>query len=96
MEFFSQFLNTGFLGLGLIVSSLVLFVIGLPVQIYKNFKRKSVEGISLPLFLLYFSAYVIWLWYGIRISEWPIIIPNIPAIIASGLLLTQFITYRPK
>jgi uncharacterized protein with PQ loop repeat len=94
MDLVSQLLDTGFLGLGVIISSLILFAIGLPVQIYKNFRRKSVEGLSLPLFLLYFSAYVVWLWYGLRIGELPIIIPNTLAAPLALILLSQFIIYR--
>ena len=80
----------------MIVSSLILFVIGLPVQIYKNYQRKSVEGISIPLFVLYFAAYVIWLAYGLRIGELAIIVPNAPAAIVAVFLLSQFIIYRKK
>ena len=87
MDIISQILNTGFFGAGLIISSLILFVIGLPVQIHKNFKSKSTGEMSLPLFLLYFSAYVIWLSYGFRIGELPIIIPNVFATPAAAIIL---------
>lgn len=85
-----------FFASGMVVSSLILFVIGLPVQIYKNYKRKSVEGISLPLFLSYFAAYVIWLSYGVSLGDWPIVVTNVPATIAAAIMLYQFIVYRKK
>ena len=84
------------LGIGVIVLSLSLFFIGLPVQAYKNYKRKSIKGLSLPLFLLNFLAYVIWLWYGLLITNLTIIIPNIPAVIFGAIILYQFFTYRKK
>lgn len=96
MDILTEVSSIGPWGIGLIISSLVLFLIGLPVQIYQNYKRKSIEGISLPLFLLYFAAYVIWLSYGLRIAEPAIIIPNAPAVFAAALLLLQFLIYKNK
>lgn len=84
------------LGVGVIVLSLSLFFIGLPVQAYKNYKRKSTKGLSLSLFSLNFLAYVIWLWYGLLIKNLPIVIPNIPAIIFGAIILYQFFMYRKK
>lgn len=92
----SELANIGFWGMGVIISSLALFAIGLPVQIYRNYKRKSVEGISKPLFLLYFAAYIIWLSYGTRIGELPIIIPNSVATATGVVLMWQFWIYRKK
>lgn len=77
-----------------IIMSLVLFCMGWPVQIYKNAKRKSVEGLSLPLFILSLLASVVWLWYGIRTHIPLLIIPNIPGVFFGIILITQFMLYR--
>ena len=82
------------LGALVIILSLALFVIGLPTQAWKNYKAKSVIGLSLPLFALNFAAYAVWLWYGVLIKNAPIIVPNIPAIIFGLVILFQFFAYR--
>jgi uncharacterized protein with PQ loop repeat len=77
-----------------IIMSLVLFCMGWPVQIYKNAKRKSVEGLSRPLFALSLLANAVWLWYGIRTNIPLLIIPNIPGVFFGTILIMQFVIYK--
>ena len=50
-------------------------------QTYKIFKRKSAKDISIITYLFFGIGVVIWLIYGITISNYPIIISNIVALI---------------
>lgn len=54
-----------------IVSSLVM----LP-QVHKIFKRKSAKDISISMYISLIVIGIIWILYGIEISNWPIIISN--------------------
>ena len=45
-------------------------------QTYKIFKRKSAKDVSLATYLFFAFGIVVWLIYGISISNYPIIISN--------------------
>ncbi len=75
---------------GIIVAS-----VGLPIQLLKNYKRKSVEGLSLIFWVL---AYVNgWCWFTYAIvknqPDFFLIVANIPGLIFMTVLLTQFVIY---
>ncbi|PIR69365.1 MAG: hypothetical protein COU47_03275 [Candidatus Niyogibacteria bacterium CG10_big_fil_rev_8_21_14_0_10_46_36] len=69
-------------------------VIGLPAQIYKNWKRKSLEGFSNILCVLVFFTFWGWFLYGIIQSDNYIIIANAPGAVAVTVLLFQMFLYR--
>ncbi len=82
--------------LGLIASilTILLVFIGLVSQVIINFKRKSCRGLSLIYFIIIFFAYSAWSMYGVSISDWYLIIPQIAGAIISLILLFQFYLYR--
>lgn len=45
-------------------------------QVYKTWKTKSVEGLSLTMYLVFFTGIVCWLIYGIYLNSMPIILAN--------------------
>ena len=69
--------------------------VGLPIQLLKNYKRKSVEGLSLVFWVL---AYINgWCWFTYAIVKMQpdiyLIIANIPGLTFMTILLTQFVVY---
>lgn len=63
-------------------------------QAYRIFKRKSAKDISIFTFLL--IGAVIWIFYGIEIANFPIIITNIFGAINIGLVVIGWLLYRDK
>ena len=61
-------------------------------QVYKTWKTKDVEGISLTMFLVMFTGVLLWLVYGILINSLSMVIANV---ITSILILT-LIVFRIK
>ena len=62
-------------------------------QIGKIWKTKSVEGVSLKMFTVTVTAFVLWTTYGVLLGSWPIAVSNAvclclsPAIVALRLKL---------
>ncbi|MBI2057294.1 hypothetical protein HYT91_03500 [Candidatus Pacearchaeota archaeon] len=50
-------------------------------QTYKIFKRRSAKDISLMTYIFFGVGVVIWLIYGISITNYPIIISNVVALL---------------
>lgn len=57
-------------------------------QVYKTWKTKDVESISLTMFLVMFTGILLWLVYGIYIKSLSMVIANI---ITSVLVLSIII-----
>ena len=45
-------------------------------QVYKTWKTKDVEGLSLAMYMVFFAGVILWLGYGILIDSLPVIIAN--------------------
>lgn len=59
-------------------------------QAVKVYKTKQTKDISLGMFSLLIAGFVLWLWYGILLSSYPIIIANsITLIIAFYILIAK-------
>ncbi len=71
--------------------------IGPPHQIRLNWKRKSTEGISLPLYVMSFLTYLLWALYGALRGDWVVFIAHgVLGAIVTGIILFQFFIYRKQ
>lgn len=68
-------------GVGAGICSMVSFI----PQIGKILKARSAEGVSLAMFSVTVTAFVLWTVYGVLLGSWPIAVSNA---ICLGLSLT--------
>lgn len=61
-------------------------------QVYKIWKTKSAESVSLTMFLLFFTGVILWLLYGIYLRSLAMIIANV----VTGSLALMIIYYKIK
>jgi MtN3 and saliva related transmembrane protein len=59
-------------------------------QVYKMVKTKSVEGISLTMYSVFFVGILFWLYYGIKIDSFSVILANT----VTGILVVIILLYR--
>ena len=59
-------------------------------QVYKVVKTKSVEGISLTMYLVFFIGILFWLYYGVKIESFSVILANI----ITGILVLIILLFR--
>ena len=75
--------------LGLIAA--VLTTAAFVPQVYKTWKTKSVESLSLNMYIGFFIGIVLWLIYGIHHKSVPMIFANsVTAILAFMLIIFKF------
>ncbi|MDD3722700.1 MAG: SemiSWEET transporter [Lutibacter sp.] len=63
-------------------------------QVYKTWKAKSAESLSLTMFLVFFVGIILWLIYGIHINSLAMILAN--AVTGFLALLLIFFKLRYK
>ena len=61
-------------------------------QVYKTWKTKSVDELSLTMYLVFFIGIVLWLIYGIYIDSFSIILANT----ITGFLVLLLIYFKLK
>jgi MtN3 and saliva related transmembrane protein len=50
-------------------------------------KTKDTQGISLPMYLMFFVGVILWLYYGLLENQLPLIIGNCITLVLSGIIL---------
>jgi len=63
-------------------------------QVYKTWKTKATEGLSLSMYSIFFTGVLCWLIYGICLKSLPIITANTITAISAILLLIMKIKYK--
>ena len=59
----------------------------LVLQVVRSFRLRETYELSLPFLLLYISAVILWLWYGIGVNAFPVIFWHVVVGILTGMLL---------
>lgn len=70
----------------------VLTTISFVPQVYKIWKTKTAESVSLTMFLLFFAGVMLWLFYGIYLHSFAMTIANF----VTGILALVIIYYKVK
>lgn len=65
-------------------------------QVYKVWKTKSVNDLSMAMMLIVFTSTLIWLVYGVALMLWPVILANTVIGLLSALLIYFKMAYTRK
>lgn len=95
-DFLSQYSIEIIIGFLTVANTLLVKLIGFPTQAVNLYKSKSAKEVSLVLFSLSFSAYILWTIHGIFKQDFVLIIGQGVGILTSGFILGQIIYYRRK
>ena len=83
-----------FVGLIAFIVTLTYTCLGIPMQIHKNFKQKSVTGLSLFMTVLLLVVFISWCVYAVLKRDWYILGSNAPGVVCVTIILGQFWNYR--
>ena len=75
-------------------SAALLTTIAFLPQLYKTWKTKSANDVSLSMLLLFITGLICWIIYGLKIHSIPILVANIVTFIFNFSILILKITYR--
>ena len=62
-------------------------------QLLKIWKEKDASSVSLRMYLVTVSGFVLWTLYGVMISKWPIVASNAVCLAMSGAVLALKLRY---
>jgi len=65
-------------------------------QLYKTWKTKSAEDVSLITLILFLTGLICWIIYGLKINSIPILVANIITFIFNLSILILKIIYRKE
>ena len=77
-------------------SAALLTTIAFIPQLYKTWKTKSAEDVSLIMLILFITGLICLVIYGLKIHSIPILVANIITFIFNFSILILKITYREK
>ncbi len=75
--------NIEFIGFIAAILTTVAFI----PQVYKVWQTKSVSGMSLTMYLIFFCGVLLWLVYGLIINSLPMIMGNAVTIVLTLIIL---------
>ena len=87
----SEMLNNFSQNIGLLAA--IFTTIAFVPQVLKIYKKKSVEDISLPMWIIFSFGVFLWFIYGILIMSLPVILANIVTLMLSLFILFFKIKY---
>ena len=65
-------------------------------QLYKTWKTKSADDVSLTMLVLFITGLICWIIYGLKIDSIPIVLANVITFIFNFSILLLKITYNKK
>ena len=74
-------------------SAALLTTIAFLPQLYKTWKTKTAEDVSLVMLILFITGLICWIIYGLKINSIPILTANIITFIFNFSILILKITY---
>ena len=77
-------------------SAAFLTTIAFLPQLYKTWRTKSAEDVSLITLILFIIGLIFWIIYGLKIHSTPILVANIVTFIFNFSILILKISYRDK
>jgi MtN3 and saliva related transmembrane protein len=78
------------------VTGAILTTASFVPQVYKTYKTKSVEGISLTMYTVFLIGLIFWLVYGIKINSFSVIMANTITGILVLIIILLRIIYKKK
>jgi len=75
-------------------SAALLTTIAFLPQLYKTWKTKSADDVSLIMLILFIIGLICWIIYGLKINSIPILVANIFTLVFNFLILILKTTYK--
>ena len=65
-------------------------------QLIKTIKEKKAAQVSVLMLVFIITGVALWIWYGILIKDWPIIITNSFSLLLNGIMIFFRYKYRKR
>jgi MtN3 and saliva related transmembrane protein len=84
--------NTDVLGFLAAVCTTVAFI----PQALLVWRQRAAPGISTGMYVIFVTGIALWLWYGLLLASWPLIIANSLTLLLAGSILAMKLAFERK
>ncbi len=63
-------------------------------QVLLVWRQRAAPGISVSMYLIFVTGIALWLWYGVLLSSWPLILANSLTLALAGSVLAMKLVFE--
>ncbi len=84
--------NTEVLGFVAAMCTTVAFI----PQVLLVWRQRAAPGVSTGMYVIFVTGIALWLWYGLLLASWPLIIANSLTLVLAGSVLAMKLAFEHK
>lgn len=84
--------NTEVLGFVAAMCTTVAFI----PQVLLVWRQRAAPGVSTGMYVIFVTGIALWLWYGLLLASWPLIIANSLTLVLAGSVLGMKLKFERK
>lgn len=84
--------NTEVLGFVAAMCTTVAFI----PQVLLVWRQRAAPGVSTGMYVIFVTGIALWLWYGLLLASWPLIIANSLTLVLAGSVLGMKLAFEHK
>ena len=65
-------------------------------QVLLVWRQRAAPGVSTGMYVIFVTGIALWLWYGLLLASWPLIIANSLTLALAGSVLAMKLTFERK
>ena len=65
-------------------------------QVVLVWRERAAPGVSTGMYCIFVTGIALWLWYGLLLSSWPLIIANSLTLLLAGSILVMKLAFERK
>ena len=65
-------------------------------QIVKILREREAQDVSLTMYLVTVTGFLLWTGYGLSVHSWQVVTSNLVCLLLSGVILALTLKYKPR
>jgi MtN3 and saliva related transmembrane protein len=65
-------------------------------QVLMVWRQRAAPGVSAGMYIIFVAGIALWLWYGLLLSSWPLIIANSLTLLQASSILAMKLAFERK
>ncbi len=74
----------------------ILTTVAFIPQVLLVWRQRAAPGVSTGMYLIFVTGIALWLWYGLLLSSWPLIIANSLTLLLAGSVLAMKLVFERR
>lgn len=74
----------------------ILTTVAFIPQVLLVWRQRAAPGVSTGMYIIFVTGIALWLWYGLLLSSWPLIIANSLTLLLAGSVLAMKLVFERR